>query len=97
MAMTVSAIEESGLSDAWDKINELISWRRAQGYFDQTRQSQVSFWFKEDIRQMLLSQLDGAEARERMDALERAIQEGEISASLAADSFVNDLKSKRFD
>ncbi|NDH73314.1 MAG: methylmalonyl Co-A mutase-associated GTPase MeaB, partial [Rhodobacteraceae bacterium] len=29
MAMTVSAIEENGLSDAWDKINELISWRRA--------------------------------------------------------------------
>ena len=97
MAMTVSAIEESGLSDAWDKINELITWRRAEGYFDHTRQSQVSFWFKEDIRQMLLSQLDGAEARERMDALERAIQAGEISASLAADSFVNDLRSKRFD
>jgi LAO/AO transport system kinase len=97
MAMTVSAIEESGLSDAWDKINELITWRRSEGYFDHTRQSQVSFWFKEDIRQMLLSQLDGAEARERMDALERAIQAGEISASLAADSFVNDLKSKRFD
>jgi LAO/AO transport system kinase len=97
MAMTVSAIEENGLSDAWDKINELISWRRAEGHFDHTRQSQVSFWFKEDIRQMLLSQLDGAEARERMDALERAIQAGEISASLAADSFVNDLKSKRFD
>jgi len=97
MAMTVSAIEESGLSDAWDKINELITWRRSEGYFDHTRQSQVSFWFKEDIRQMLLSQLDGAEVRERMDALERAIQAGEISASLAADSFVNDLKSKRFD
>ena len=97
MAMTVSAIEENGLSDAWDKINELISWRRAEGHFDHTRQSQVSFWFKEDIRQMLLSQLDGAEARERMDALERAIQAGEISASLAADSFVNDLKLKRFD
>jgi len=97
MAMTVSAIEEIGLSDAWDKINKLISWRRAQGYFDQTRQRQVSFWFKEDIRQMLLSQLDGAEARERMDGLEAAIQAGEISASLAADSFVNDLKSKRFD
>jgi hypothetical protein len=31
-----------------------------------------------------------------MDALERAIQAGEISASLAADSFVNDLRSKRF-
>ena len=46
---------------------------------------------------MLLSQLDDAEARERMDALERAIQAGEISASLAADSFVNDLRSKRFD
>ena len=97
MAMTVSAIEEIGLSDAWDKINKLISWRRAQGYFDQTRQSQVSFWFKEDIRQMLLSQLNGAEARERMDGLEAAIQAGEISASLAANSFVNDLKSKRFD
>lgn len=97
MAMTVSAIEENGLSDAWGKINELITWRRSEGYFDQTRQSQVSFWFKEDIRQMLLSQLDGKQARERMDALERAIQAGEISASLAADSFVNDLRWKRFD
>jgi LAO/AO transport system kinase len=97
MAMTVSAIEENGLSEAWDKINELITWRRAEGYFDRTRQSQVSFWFKEDVRQMLLSQLDGSAARERMDALERAIQLGQMSASLAADSFVTELKTKRFD
>jgi hypothetical protein len=46
---------------------------------------------------MVLSQLDGAEARARMDALERAIQGGEISASLAADSFITELRSKRFD
>ena len=97
MAMTVSAIEENGLSEAWDKINELITWRRAEGYFDRTRQNQVSFWFKEDVRQMLLSQLDGSAARERMDALERAIQLGQMSASLAADSFVTELKTKRFD
>ena len=39
---------------------------------------------------MLLSQLDGAEARERMDALNAQFRRGNIGI-LAADSCVNDL------
>ena len=96
MAMTVSAIEENGLSDAWDKIGELISWRKAEGHYDMTRQSQISFWFKEDIRQMLLSELDEKNAQLRIAELERAIQSGSMSASLAADSFIQELRAKRF-
>ena len=40
-AMTVSAVEETGLEGAWDEMQALSDWRRENGFFDARRADQA--------------------------------------------------------
>ena len=64
LAMTISALAEVGLADVWSKIEQLVDWRKSDGWFDHNRKTQSRFWFKEEIRQGLLSMLDKEEVKE---------------------------------
>ena len=33
----VSAVQEMGLSDTWEAMNDLLKWRKAEGHFDDNR------------------------------------------------------------
>ena len=84
-ALTVSALEENGLLQAWDEMNALISWRRENGFFDKTRAEQARFWFEEDVRQAMLARLSEAgPLRDAMDNLGVAVAQGEMTPALAA-------------
>ena len=84
LAMTISALEEIGLSDVWSKIEQLIDWRKSDGWFDHNRKAQSRFWFKEEIRQGLLSILDKEEVKEEISLLMNMVDDGEIYPSVAA-------------
>lgn len=60
-AMLVSAVEGTGLSEAWDQMHTLADWRRAQGHWDRRRADQARHWFQEELRAGLLAQLDARE------------------------------------
>lgn len=90
-AMTVSAMEDSGLAEAWEKIDALVAWRRAEGFWAATRASQAQYWFMEDVKQRLLAQLQGAEARAALDALGAQVAAGQADPSAAAQAFVDGL------
>ena len=92
-AVTVSALEEQGLKDAWDEMKRLTQWRREYGHFDRRRAEQVRYWFEEEVRQGLLAQLQTGSAKEQMDALGDAVSEGRISTSKAATDMLATLKS----
>ena len=83
-AMTVSAVEESGLSDAWQQMTALADWRRASGLWDQRRAAQARHWFAEEVRQGLLSVLTREPARGSMESLGKRVAEGAISPEAAA-------------
>ena len=83
-AMTVSALEEHGLSVAWEAMCELNDWRRANGHFDGTRARQARHWFAEDVRQGLLARLQTGEMRSVMDALAAEVEAGQMTPSAAA-------------
>ncbi len=83
-AMTISALEEVGLADVWSKIEQLVDWRKSDGWFDQNRKAQLRFWFKEEIRQGLLSMLDKEEVKEEISLLMNMVDEGKIYLSAAA-------------
>lgn len=84
LAMTISALEEIGLSDVWNKIEQLVDWRKSDGWFDHNRKAQSRFWFKEEIRQGLLSILDKEEVKEEISLLMNMVDDGEIYPSVAA-------------
>lgn len=90
-AMMVSAAEEQGLDDVWTALSELSEWRRANGFWDKARADQARFWFHEDVKQLLLAQLDAPQAKADLIALSDAVAKGEADPSAAAQRFVTKL------
>ena len=91
-AVTVSALEEQGLRDAWDEMTKLTDWRREQGHFDSRRAEQQRYWFEEEVRQALLAQLQTGIAKDHLATLGDQVAKGEISVSKAADEMLDHLK-----
>ncbi|KJZ19601.1 methylmalonyl Co-A mutase-associated GTPase MeaB [Loktanella sp. S4079] len=92
-ALTVSALETNGLSEAWEQMQELSNWRRESGVWDRTRLDQASYWFGEDIRQGLLQILqDDPATRARIAQAEAALREGATSPAAAAESVLAPIK-----
>ena len=91
-AMPVSALEENGLTEAWEKMQALVAWRREAGLWDQTRAAQARYWFEEDVKQRLLAQLQGAEARAALADLGDRVASGEADPAAAAQTFVEGLR-----
>ncbi len=83
-AMTVSALEEEGIATAWDTLQELLTWRRANGHFESTRAAQARYWFVQDVRQGLLATLTQGDMPAVMDRLASAVEAGELTPSAAA-------------
>jgi len=91
-AVTVSALEEQGLKDAWDEMTKLTDWRREQGHFDSRRAEQQRYWFEEEVRQALLAQLQTGIAKDHLATLGDQVAKGEISVSKAAGEMLDHLK-----
>ena len=90
-AMTVSALEEKGLSEAWAALSKLAEWRRDTGFWDQTRSDQARYWFHEDVKQRLLAQIAEPKAKAELEALSIAVASGEADPTAAAQEFVKQL------
>jgi len=89
LAMTMSALEEERLAEVWNKIDCLVDWRKADGYFYNNRIAQSRFWFKEEIRQGLLSMLDKKEIQEEISLLMSMVDNGEVYSSVAAQKVIS--------
>lgn len=83
-AMTVSALEDTGLQSAWDEVQALVRWRKANGHWQSRRAAQAQHWFAEEVRQGLLAALMRGEARDRMAELGAVVAAGEKSPEAAA-------------
>ncbi|WP_370283093.1 methylmalonyl Co-A mutase-associated GTPase MeaB [Pseudooceanicola sp.] len=90
-AMTVSAVEEAGLPEAWETMTELVGWRRAQGHFARNRADQARYWFREEVRHGLLARLDEPDAKARMAALADRVAQGEAAPAAAAQEMLESL------
>jgi len=93
-AMMVSALQESGLVDVWADIEALIAWRKANGFWDKTRADQARYWFGQEVRQALLSQLETPQARQLIKTFGAKVEKGEMPPSAAAEAFLAQLSSK---
>jgi LAO/AO transport system kinase len=90
-AMTVSALEEDGLTTAWDEMNVLTDWRKAEGHWAARRGAQAQFWVHEEVRQGLLARLHQEQARKDLQALEAEVASGVITPTQAAQEMLSRL------
>ena len=83
-ALTVSALENRGLAEAWASIQDLDAYRRTNGHWAQTRAEQARHWFAEEVRQGLLSALTREPARGLMQSLGDKVAAGTQTPEAAA-------------
>ena len=90
-AMTVSAVEEHGLEQAWDEMQSLTTWRRDAGHWVTNRAVQAQYWFEQEVRAALLARLSTGQARAELDRLGGKVRDGQLSPSAAADRMLAGL------
>ena len=83
-AMTVSALENRGIGDAWAAIQSLAAWRRAEGHWANTRADQARHWFAQEVRQGLLAALDREPVLGLMQLLGEKVALGQQTPDSAA-------------
>lgn len=94
MALTVSAMEEKGLAEAWGKMTELRDWRLAEGWFDRRRTRQAKDWFEDEVRQGLLERLTATDAiRSLVHSLGQDVADGRRSPGSAAAQVLSVLQA----
>ncbi|KAA2312354.1 methylmalonyl Co-A mutase-associated GTPase MeaB [Pseudooceanicola sediminis] len=90
-ALMVSATEQSGLDAAWGQMQTLAEWRRANGHLEAARSAQARYWFREEVKQGLLAELETEKARSRMASLAEAVARGETTPAIAAGEMLSEL------
>ena len=94
-ALTISALETEGFAAAWDEIEKLTQWRRAEGVWEANRKEQASYWFDQDVRNGLLKLLlDDPQTAARMKAAQADVREGRVAPAAAAENVLGPLKAR---
>ena len=84
MARPVSALEQTGLPEAWADIQTLAGWRRANGHWQARRSDQARQWFEAEVRHGLLAALATEPAAGLMAMLGQAVARGDKTPEAAA-------------
>ncbi|RPE66360.1 LAO/AO transport system kinase [Pacificibacter maritimus] len=92
-AACVSALQDTGLPEAWEDIQHLVTWRKSQGLFVKTRADQARYWFAQDIRNGFLAQLERDPYKQKIIDLAEKVGQGDMSPSRAAQLALASLRS----
>ncbi|GGG64493.1 ATPase/protein kinase [Salipiger pallidus] len=87
-ALTVSAVELTGMGTAWAEMQQLTDWRRETGHFAARRAAQARHWFEAEVREGLLARLRREPVKGAMAALALQVEDGGISAVAAAEELL---------
>ena len=93
--IAVSAIEEMGLLETWEAMNELLNWRKDEGHFDNNRAMQALFWFEEDVKQGLLARLYQSDMRSMMSDFASDVEDGKLLPSQAAREVISRIQDQK--
>ncbi|WP_146585204.1 methylmalonyl Co-A mutase-associated GTPase MeaB [Puniceibacterium confluentis] len=88
-AMTVSALEDFGLASAWNEMQALADWRRAQGHWAARRADQARYWFESEVREGLLARLRREPVKGAMAALAQKVGQGALTPAAAAEELLD--------
>lgn len=82
---TCSAFHNKGIDNIWEIIEEYIHHCKENGYFEEQRKSQASYWLDESINQELHRAFYSDKAlKTKLESCRKRVQNGEISSYKAA-------------
>ncbi|KAF0112960.1 MAG: LAO/AO transport system kinase [Rhodobacteraceae bacterium] len=83
-ALPVSAVSAEGLPGAWDEMQTLAAWRKAEGHWDRTRAAQARHWFEAEVREGLLAALRQEPQKGLMTSFGDRVASGALTPEAAA-------------
>jgi LAO/AO transport system kinase len=88
-ALTVSAVTEDGLPEAWDKLKTIDQWRRDNGWRNRRRQEQAVRWLRFEVEEGLKTAFAAHPAvAAAWPALEARVTNGDVAPEVAADEML---------
>lgn len=90
-AMLVSAVEQTGLDDAWADMQNLTNWRRENGHWHERRSQQARYWFQQELRLALLARLEDPSTQARIETLGDKVADGALGPTVAAQQLLAEL------
>ena len=92
-ALPVSAVTGDGIDGAWEQMQTLARWRKAQGWWDRARSAQAAHWFEAEVREGLLARLRrDPEVRRAMEDRAEDVAAGRVTPDAAAAEMLDWLK-----
>ncbi len=89
---SISALEQTGMDEAWRIISEFEQQQRLKGYLEANRKEQNVLWFKESVGQLLLEKLaSDSNHQEHFNQLEEKVRNGKMEPGQAATQLLGDL------
>jgi LAO/AO transport system kinase len=83
--LTCSSLEQTGIAEIWQSVEEYVSFTGENGYFSQKRSRQSKFWMYEFIHESLRSHFyANPRMGKKLELLEKRVMEGSISSFHAA-------------
>lgn len=86
-ALTCSALENEGMEEIWSMIEDFREQLTQSGVFEQRRRAQNIDWFRSLLHQTVIDQFT-AEHKSEIDAIESAVERGELPVSSALDQLL---------
>ncbi|NVK04011.1 MAG: methylmalonyl Co-A mutase-associated GTPase MeaB [Flavobacteriia bacterium] len=81
----ISAIENTGISDAIEEVEKYQRHMQIKGYWDQTRKDQSMWWFDDTVGELIYAHwMSEASNQKKYEDLKAAVENGTMSPLMAA-------------
>ncbi len=91
--MSCSSMENHGIADVWDAVGSFREIATTAGRFEARRSEQAAAWMWDEVTENLLDRLhNDPHLKARIENLEAAVRDGQISAAAAARNILQDFE-----
>ncbi len=88
--LTCSALQESGIEEIWNEIQNYLELTSENGFFEERRKEQAAYWMYETINRELKQKFYSKPGiKEKLANVEKDVQTGKLSSYKAAKDLLN--------
>ena len=94
-ALACSSVEETGVKEVWQMVEEYIAFTKQNGYFRQKRNQQSKYWMYETINEQLKRHFyNNPDIAAKLEGYERLVLNDEVSSFVAANRLLKQYFEK---
>ena len=92
-AMEISALEETGIAEAWERVRSLTAWRRERGAHARLREKQIRSWVRALVEEELMRRAGATDENSLPPGVEARLLAGELDPGAAASQILSKMRA----